>query len=95
MVGVMSKGDFLLHLGPEAHERLRLASEKEGLSMAQLLKEGMELRLSPGQPSSETLLAALALVARAARDLVEQGTPKPRPLSPADPWEALMQDGSS
>jgi hypothetical protein len=96
----MSKGDFLLHLGPEAHERLRLASEKEGVSMAQLLKEGLELRLSAGQPSPRALMAALRLVERAARQLadgpdlaVSDPFQDPSAEHKQDDWDRLMSDG--
>lgn len=84
----MSKGDFLLHLGPEAHERLRQAAEKEGTSMAQLLKEGMEMRISAGQPGGGSLSEALRLVERAARELASRPPEEPS-------WERLLNDTST
>jgi hypothetical protein len=88
----MAKGDFLLHLGEQAHERLRLAAEKEGTSMAQLLKEGLEMRISAGQPGGGSLTEALRLVGRAAQLLADSGPGSPLD---GDSWEALMKDVSS
>jgi hypothetical protein len=91
----MGKGDFQLHLGPEGLESLRQAAEKAGVSMQQYAREALEMRVSAGQPGGGSLAEALRLVERAARALQAQVSPASPPPSPADTWEALMQDGSS
>jgi hypothetical protein len=92
IIGCMAQGDFLFHLGPEAHERLRAAAEKEGISMAKLLREGMDMRIGAGQPGGGSLTEALRLVERAARRLAsEASSDGPE----ADSWEALLKDTST
>jgi hypothetical protein len=95
----VSNGEVLLRLGPDV-ERLRKAAEAEGISMSQFLREGMEMRMAAGQPGSAAITAALRLVERAARQLVDDplGALAARDdKAPAerkqDHWERLMSDG--
>lgn len=96
----MGKGDFLLHLGPERHELLRKAAEAEGISMAQYLTQGFEMRLSAGRPGLESLTAALRLVEMAARRMLDEPLLVPLDAVNAPPdehkqdrWDKLMSDG--
>jgi hypothetical protein len=92
--GGMSNGEVLLRLGPDI-ERLRKAAEAEGISMSQFLREGMEMRMSAGQPGAPAMAAALRLLARTAAQLADDSAPVPRiPPGPSS-WDAVIQDGSS
>jgi hypothetical protein len=88
----MGKGGYLLHLDPETDERLRKAAAAEGVPMSQLLREGLEMRLSAGQQGSASLTAALRLVAETALRLAGEGLPAP---AGASSWDVLMDDGST
>lgn len=96
----MGKGDFLLHLGPERHERLRKAAEAEGTSMAQFLTDALEARICAGQPGAESVKSALRLVERAVRQLIDGPDPgdpggfqAPSGEHKENHWDKLMSDG--
>jgi hypothetical protein len=95
----MGKGDFLLHLGPEDHERLRKAAGAEGMSMAQYLKEGLEMRIAAGRPSAMPLSEALRLVADVAGKLADEaahGPAEPSPLRSAPTsWDGILNGEGS
>lgn len=86
----MGKGGYLLHLDPEDYERLRKAAAAEGVPMSQLLREGMEMRISAGQQSSASLTAALRLVARTALRLADGASPAA--VSPGSWDEAMLRE---
>jgi hypothetical protein len=90
----MSNGEVLLRLGPDI-ERLRKAAEAEGISMSQLLREGMEMRIAAGQPDSQALAAALRLLSRTALQLADDAAPVPRMPPGPRSWDAAIEDGSS
>lgn len=90
----MGNGEVLLRLGPDI-ERLRKAAEAEGISMSQLLREGMEMRIAAGHPESQAMAAALRLLARTAQRLADDAVPV-RQLAPGpSSWDDVIQDGSS
>jgi hypothetical protein len=90
----MSNGEVLLRLGPDI-DRLRKAAEAEGISMSQLLREGMEMRIAAGRPGTESLRAALLLVEKTARELADDLPAASPNGSGPQSWDAVMEDTSS
>jgi hypothetical protein len=88
----MSGNDYLLRLGPGQREALEKASAGEGLSMAELIRQGIDMRLAQGhQPSSAAISAAVAAISAALADLQASGFPRPLLEPPVpDSIDALL-----
>lgn len=92
----MSKQDFLLRLDPDVYARLREQAHKEGLSMTDLARQGVEMRLDSGEKASS---AAMRMALDAITDLCAKLADgwrmvPPEPL-PGLSWDDLINERSS
>jgi predicted DNA-binding protein len=87
----VSKGEFLLRLDPDMRQRLAEASRKEGMPMSDIIREGIEMRLSGRRKSSSAARkAALLELSDLARRLADGHILMPGAEVPPDPWTGLM-----
>lgn len=90
----MSGDDYLLRLGPGQREALKKASAGEGLSMAELIRQGIDMRLAQGhQPSSAAIAAAVRTISAALAE-IQGGAPPaalPEPSSPSS-WAGFEKE---
>lgn len=94
----MGKGDYLLRMEPGDLERVRKAARAEGRTVADFIREGIEMRLAhagfPRSATREALLEELAgVVSRLSRGYVL--VPAAEALPPDGPgsWSGIMDDG--
>jgi HicB family len=92
----MGRGDFLARLGEERREKLAAKAAKLGVSMNQLLCEGVDIMLegegmSRSEARKEVLAEISAVVAKLGQGHVLVPAAEGLPAS----WDGMMDEGST
>ena len=99
LLGV-SKGDFLLRLGPEKLAEVGKAADSEHLTVSDFIREGIELRLEqagiPRSVTRESLLAEIAdTTAKLRSGYVLVPSAEALPSGSPDSWSGIMEGGGT